>query len=176
MATYTRTIRGTGERLTVGTAVDLGIEAQDKWATICEDHNTISYSSTEKLAYYTHGVDFCDGCRAAQATPKVATKKPAAKKPGSTKPPVKLSFCNGQAIKVHAAGCADLKKATTKHEAHNGIHTQTFPAGTDERQVWIDFNDDFLEESGADGAYPLEFLPCCHGAGLVKNADRTWEN
>lgn len=170
MATYTRTIRTTGERLTIGTAVELGLDPQDRWATVCEDHSTIAYSSTQALAYYTRGIDFCDGCRAAQATPKAAAKKPAA-----SAAPVKLAFCNGQDIKVHAAGCADLKKAATKRQAHNGIHTQTFPAGTDERDVWIDFNEDFLEESGADGAYPLEFLPCCHGAGLVKNADRTWD-
>jgi hypothetical protein len=112
----------------------------------------------------------CDDCRAefegTPATPK-AEPAPAAE-------PIKLAYANGQEIKVHSAGCADLKKAATKREAHNGIHTQTFPAGTDEREVWIDFNDDFLEEGGADAAYPLVFLPCCHEAGLVKNADRTW--
>lgn len=171
MATYTRTIRGTGERLTIGTAAELGVDATaGKWATICETHSTVANSATQALAYYTRGVDFCDGCRAAQATPKAAAKKPAA-----STAPIKLAFANGQDIKVHAAGCADLKKAVTKREAFNGIHTQTFPAGTDERDVWVDFNEDFLE-GGPEAAWPLEFLPCCHGAGLAKNADRTWEN
>lgn len=37
MATYTRTIRGTQERLTIGTAAELGVDATaGKWATICE--------------------------------------------------------------------------------------------------------------------------------------------
>lgn len=167
---FTRIIRNTGEKLTVGTAVELSLDATDgKWVTVCEDHGSIVNSATQSAAYYTHGKDFCDGCRAAQATPKAAAKKPVAGKV------VKLAFANGQDIKVHAAGCADLKKAATKRQAHNGIHTQTFPAGTDERDVWVDFNDDFLEEGGADAAYPLEFLPCCHAAGLAKNADRTWD-
>ncbi|QIG58119.1 hypothetical protein SEA_ZEPP_31 [Microbacterium phage Zepp] len=166
---FTRTIRGTGEKLTVGTAAELKLDATDgKWVTVCEDHGSIVNSAIQSAAYYTHGADFCEGCRAAQATPKAAAKNPAAGKV------IKLAFANGQDIKVHAADCADLKKAATKRAAHNGIHTQTFPAGTDERDVWIDFNDDFLNEGGADAAWPLEFLPCCHGAGLAKNADRTW--
>lgn len=90
--------------------------------------------------------------------------------------PIKLAFANGNDIKVHAAGCADLSKAPTKSAAYNGIHTQTFDAGTDERDVWVDFNEDFLNEGGADAAWPLEFLPCCHAAGLAKNSDRTWED
>lgn len=175
MVTYTRTVRGTGERLTIGTALELGVDATDgPWVTICEDHSSIVNSALQSLAYYTKGIDFCDGCRAAQATPKAPTKE-TTKKPGSAALPIKLAYANGREIKVHAAGCADLKKATTKREAYNGIHTQTFPAGTDERDVWADFNEDFLYD-GPDGAWPLEFLPCCHAAGLAKNSDRTWEN
>lgn len=89
--------------------------------------------------------------------------------------PVELAFANGQDIKVHAAGCADLNKAATKREAYNGIYTQTFPVGTTERDVWIDFNEDFLAEGGADAAWPMEFLPCCKPAGLVADSDRTWD-
>lgn len=167
---FTRKIRNTGETLTVATAVEFGADPEGgKWITFCEDHKTLAYSATQSLAYYTHGRDFCDACRADfEGTP--ATPEPEA----APAAPIKLAYANGQEIKVHAASCADLKKAATKREAHNGIHTQEFPAGTDEREVWADFNDDFLEEGGADAAYPLVFLPCCHEAGLVKNADRTW--
>lgn len=64
MSTHTRTIRPTGERLTVGTAAELGIDATDgKWATVCEEHSTIVNSATQKLAYEVTGKDFCDGCR-----------------------------------------------------------------------------------------------------------------
>lgn len=167
MATYTRTIRGTQERLTIGTAAELGVDATaGKWATICETHSTIANSASQALAYQARGTDFCEGCRA-------GVQQPVAKAAAASKP-FKLAFANGSDIKVHAAGCADLKKAPTRRAAHNGIHTQTFPAGTTERDVWIDFNEDFLEEQGANGAYPLEFLPCCQSTGLAKNADRTW--
>lgn len=91
-----------------------------------------------------------------------------------TTAPVALAIATGQEVKVHAATCADLKKAPTKRAAYNGIHTQTFPAGTTERDVWIDYNEDFLYEGGADSAWPLVFLPCCATAGLVADADRTW--
>ena len=93
-----------------------------------------------------------------------------------------LTFAQGHDIKVHAAGCADLSKAPTRRAAYNGVHTQQFPDGTTERDVWIDFNEDFLYEAAemypdqdpALAAWPLIFLPCCAKAGLVANADRTW--
>lgn len=163
---FTRKIRVTGETLTVGTAVELGVDPEaGKWVTICEDHHTIANSATQSLAYYTHGRDFCDGCRADfEGTPA----------PAPAGPDIKLTFATGEDTKVHAATCADLKKAATKRAAHNGFHTLTFPAGTDERAVWLDHNDDFLSEGGAEAAWELTFLPCCHEAGLIKNPDRTW--
>ncbi len=61
---YTRKIRTTGETLTVARPEEIGAATEDgKWVTFCEDHKTLVYSETEKLAYYTHGEDFCDGCR-----------------------------------------------------------------------------------------------------------------
>jgi len=61
---YTRKIRATGETLTVARPEEIGASTEDgKWVTFCEDHKTLVYSETEKLAYYTHGQDFCDGCR-----------------------------------------------------------------------------------------------------------------
>jgi len=63
-STYTRTVKGTGETLTIGTAAELGVDAEaGKWATVCEDHHTVANSASRKLAYETRGVDFCDGCR-----------------------------------------------------------------------------------------------------------------
>lgn len=62
--TYTRTIRPTGEKLTVGTAAELGIDPEGgKWVTVCEDHSTIANSATQALAYAARGADFCEGCR-----------------------------------------------------------------------------------------------------------------
>lgn len=61
---YTRKIRTTGETLTVGRAAELGLDAEGgAWVTVCEDHKTVANSKTEKLAYYTHGEDFCEACR-----------------------------------------------------------------------------------------------------------------
>jgi hypothetical protein len=88
---------------------------------------------------------------------------------------IKLTIAQGDEVKVHAAGCADLSKAPTKRAAYNGIWTQEFDDGTTERDVWVDYNQDFLEEGGAEAAWPLVFLPCCANAGLVANSDRTWE-
>lgn len=87
---------------------------------------------------------------------------------------IKIAYATGADIKVHAADCADLKKAATKRAAYNGVHVQAFADGTTERDVWIDFNEDFLNEGGADAAWPLEFMPCCARTGLVPDADRTW--
>lgn len=67
MTTHTRTIRATGETLTVTTAVEFGADPADgKWVTYCENHGSIVNSATQALAYDTVGSDFCDGCREAQ--------------------------------------------------------------------------------------------------------------
>lgn len=87
---------------------------------------------------------------------------------------IRLTFAQGHDVDVHAAGCADLKKSATKSAAYNGMHEQDFPVGTDERDVWVDFNYDFLEEGGEAAAWPIRFLPCAHAAGLARNADRSW--
>jgi hypothetical protein len=82
---YTRTIRATGETLTVARPEEVSADAESgKWVTVCEDHKTMAYSATEKLAYYTQGIDFCDGCREGSPAPtakaepaKATTAKPA---------------------------------------------------------------------------------------------------
>lgn len=76
---YTRKIRATGETLTVARPEEVGADPEGgKWVTVCEDHKTMAYSATEKQAYFTHGADYCDGCRKAQ-TPAPAVKAPAKK-------------------------------------------------------------------------------------------------
>lgn len=65
---FTRTVRPTGEKLTVATAAEFGVDATDgKWITFCEDHKTIANSATQKLAYDARGADFCEECRERQA-------------------------------------------------------------------------------------------------------------
>ncbi|WP_298860805.1 hypothetical protein [uncultured Microbacterium sp.] len=88
---FTRTIRATGEKLTVGTAVELGLDPEGgKWVTVCEEHKTHVYAPTQSAAYYTHGIDFCDGCRegspapVAEAAPAKRAAKPAPVKKATT--------------------------------------------------------------------------------------------
>ncbi|MER7797611.1 hypothetical protein [Microbacterium sp. NPDC096154] len=75
---FTRTIRATGEKLTVARPEEVNADPEGgNWVTLCEDHKTIAYAATQSAAYYTHGAGFCDGCRAAQqSTAKASVKKP----------------------------------------------------------------------------------------------------
>lgn len=76
---FTRTVRATGEKLTVGTATELELDPEGgKWVTVCEEHKTHTHSSTQSAAYYTHGIDFCEGCREGSPAP-VAKTAPAKK-------------------------------------------------------------------------------------------------
>lgn len=83
---YTRKIRATGETLTVARPEEVNADAEGgKWVTVCEDHKTMVYSATEKLAYYVHGIDFCDGCREGSPAPS-AKAEPAKAKAATAKP------------------------------------------------------------------------------------------
>jgi len=55
--------RQTGTRVTVGLAEELGIDAEYRWATVCEDHGTFVESETQDLARATKPLDFCEGCQ-----------------------------------------------------------------------------------------------------------------
>ena len=72
-------------------------------------------------------------------------------------------------IPVHAADCQDLGK-------YRGVtlHTTNYPEGFTTRSVWLDYNADFLMEEGEDGAYPLQFFPCCYKAGLIADHNYSW--
>lgn len=80
---FTRTIRATGEKLTVARPVEIGADPEGgKWVTRCEEHQTLAYAATQSAAYYTHGIDFCEGCREGGPAP---VAKPAPAKPKATK-------------------------------------------------------------------------------------------
>ena len=85
---YTRKIRATGETLTVARPEEVNADAKGgKWVTFCEEHKTLAYSATEKLAYYTHGIDFCEGCR--EGSPAPSTKPEPAKVESITSKPAR---------------------------------------------------------------------------------------
>lgn len=84
---YTRTIRATGEKLTVARPDEIGADPEGgKWVTLCEEHKSLAYSATEKLAYYTHGIDFCDGCREGSPAPTAKAEPAKAKAAAVEKP------------------------------------------------------------------------------------------
>lgn len=112
---YTRKLRSTGETLTVARPEEIGADpSEGKWVTFCEDHKTLVYSATEKLAYYTSGFDFCDDCRKEagrigmhenEATPE-ALAAPAAKTfPSGT---FAIELGEGKYAQIHKASCRDL--------------------------------------------------------------------
>ena len=68
---HTRKTRS-GETLTVGLAEEMGIDAESRWITFCEDHEAFVESETKNLAYQVTGADFCDECREAASQPKQA--------------------------------------------------------------------------------------------------------
>lgn len=54
-------------------------------------------------------------------------------------------------VMAHRAGCRDLAGLVHDHESF----TQEFGS---KREVWLDYNEDFLDE-GSD-AWPIHFYPC----------------
>lgn len=94
------------------------------------------------------------------------------------RPTIELAFVNtDDGVHYHAADCRDLespKYRMARRSGQWGTHTED--AGTDERDVWLDYNADFLEEAGVDGAWDIRFYPCTHRAGLIPNPDRSWED
>jgi hypothetical protein len=72
-------------------------------------------------------------------------------------------------VEVHGEGCGDI---TRKVRARSHEVSYTFEFETT-REVWLDYNLDFLEESGPTAAWEMKFLPCC---GLKVDNDRSFES
>lgn len=72
---------------------------------------------------------------------------------------MKLITINGNGgndydVAVHAAGCADVPKAIRGHDYfEDDFETR--------RDLWLDYNADFLAEGGEDAAWAIHFHPCC---------------
>jgi hypothetical protein len=63
MTITTRTERATGAILTIGTAVELGVDPDGgKWVVVCEKHATLVNVATKAHAMSTSARDFCDTC------------------------------------------------------------------------------------------------------------------
>jgi hypothetical protein len=74
---------------------------------------------------------------------------------------MKLVTINGNGnndydVSVHRADCADVAKATKGHDWFNDEFDS-------KRDLWLDYNSDFLAEGGEDAAWPIHFYPCTAG-------------
>lgn len=71
-------------------------------------------------------------------------------------------------VEAHGTGCRDITRKTKE------FGVEAFEAGDFEttREVWLDYNADFLAEAGPEAAYGIRFLPCCE---LVVDDDRTYQ-
>jgi hypothetical protein len=61
-------------------------------------------------------------------------------------------------VEAHAKGCRDIARKGKRFLADSFDMT-----ATSERQVFLDYNADFIEENDGDeeNTYPIHFLPCC---------------
>jgi hypothetical protein len=65
---YTRTPKGAAHSLTVGRAVELGVDPEGgKWVTLCDEHNTLVNTGTQLDALAVTALDFCEFCQAEAA-------------------------------------------------------------------------------------------------------------
>lgn len=74
---------------------------------------------------------------------------------------MKLVTVNGNGnndydVSVHRADCADVPKAKRGHDWFNDEFET-------KRDLWLDYNSDFLAEGGEDAAWPIHFFPCTAG-------------
>lgn len=82
---------------------------------------------------------------------------------------IRIAVSNGglkHDVEAHAEGCREIPVGFF-------VDTDTMLAKSS-RDLWLDYNSDFLAEGGADNAWPIHFAPCCYQAGLVKDDDRTY--
>ncbi len=71
---------------------------------------------------------------------------------------------------AHLTGCRDIARKLRTSEYVPG--TFVLEAETT-RDVWLEYNRDFLEEGGAESAWDVNFKPCC---GLIVDNDRSYIN
>lgn len=60
---------------------------------------------------------------------------------------------NDYDVSVHRADCRDVAKAI-KGRDHFFEEFET------KRDLWLDYNSDFIAEGGEENAWPIHFLPC----------------
>lgn len=68
---------------------------------------------------------------------------------------------------AHATGCRDIarKLKTPFFDGGAVIDAETT------REVWLDYNSDYLAEGGSEAAWGIDFKPCCK---LIVDDNRTY--
>ena len=77
------------------------------------------------------------------------------------------SLKTSASVEAHREGCADIARKL-RARTHEESYTAEFETT---REVWLDYNLDFLDEGGPTSAWDIKFLPCC---GLKIDNDRTY--
>jgi hypothetical protein len=64
-------------------------------------------------------------------------------------------------VTAHKAGCRDVARETAPHK-HADHYTEEYAS---QRQVFLDYNADFIAEADGDeyNCYEIRFLPCTEG-------------
>ncbi len=78
------------------------------------------------------------------------------------------SLKTSASVEAHGAGCADIARKV-RARSHEVSYTFEFETT---REVWLDYNLDFLEEGGPTSAWDIKFMPCC---GLKVDNDRSYD-
>lgn len=79
---------------------------------------------------------------------------------------MKLSTVNGSGpiepdVMVHLAGCRDIARTKKRQGPFwSGEWVEDFES---KRDLWLDYNSDFIEEGGVENAWEIYFYPCTKG-------------
>lgn len=63
-------------------------------------------------------------------------------------------------VMVHKFGCKDIKKAIMRDGFPHSYFVEEFES---KRELYLDYNSDFINEGGEDSAWPIHFYPCTNG-------------
>lgn len=63
-------------------------------------------------------------------------------------------------VMVHKFGCRDIPKALRRDNFPHDHFVEEFES---KRELYLDYNADFLEEGGEDSAWAIHFYPCTAG-------------
>ena len=72
---------------------------------------------------------------------------------------------------AHSAGCRDIARKLRTPEFLGTDDGGCILEGATTREIWLEYNMDYLEEGGVDSAWGIDFKPCCN---LTVDNNRTY--